>query len=302
MKNRKSNIEVYTEVNSSLLQGISRNVSTLGELVLYDNLHNPEQTPPSEFAFLSTPLKLRSNFIVVCLEGWLSFKKDFYREIKIEKGCVALFKDGPIIEFIDAKPDSKLFMISIPQGLLSESLNNPGIIGDSFIFSPDVSFIHDICTVYGLMKQKIDDLAFTLRPEIVYTYLRALEIQLAEAIGRLYKTIHSPSVGDRKVALYYKFIKEVKENFTSHRDVAFYSSALCLSPGHLSRIVKNVSGKSVSEWIKHYVILEAKVLLRSKNLAVYQISEILNFPNPSFFSKYFRETVGLSPSEYRDRL
>ncbi|MDE5883172.1 MAG: helix-turn-helix domain-containing protein, partial [Muribaculaceae bacterium] len=92
----------------------------------------------------------------------------------------------------------------------------------------------------------------------------------------------------------------VKKAFTSHRDVGHYASALHLSPGHLSRIVKNVSGKTVSEWIKDYVILEAKVMLRSKDLAIYEISDMLSFPNPSFFSKYFRERVGITPTQYRD--
>ena len=74
-----------------------------------------------------------------------------------------------------------------------------------------------------------------------------------------------------------------------------------MTPGHLSRIVKTVSGKSVSEWIRNYVILEAKVLLKSSDLPINEISEALNFANPSFFSKYFRKQTGLTPNRFRNQ-
>lgn len=107
---------------------------------------------------------------------------------------------------------------------------------------------------------------------------------------------------NRQMELYNKFVASVKSNYMSHREVSFYASDICISPGHLARIVKNISGKTVSEWIRDYVILEAKVMLRLNTLAIYQISESLNFPNPSFFSKYFREKEGISPSQYRDSI
>ncbi|WP_270588002.1 helix-turn-helix domain-containing protein, partial [Bacteroides ovatus] len=47
------------------------------------------------------------------------------------------------------------------------------------------------------------------------------------------------------------------------------------------------------------LILEAKVLLKHSNLLVYQISDELNFPNPSFFSKFFKRMTGMTPHEYQ---
>lgn len=43
-----------------------------------------------------------------------------------------------------------------------------------------------------------------------------------------------------------------------------------------------------SEWIQKMVILEAKSLLGNKNFSVQQISDMMNFPKPSFFGKYFK--------------
>ena len=56
---------------------------------------------------------------------------------------------------------------------------------------------------------------------------------------------------------------------------------------------------SAKEWIDDYVVLEAKALLKSTNMTIQQISYELNFPSQSFFGKYFKRSVGLSPLEYR---
>ena len=53
------------------------------------------------------------------------------------------------------------------------------------------------------------------------------------------------------------------------------------------------------QWINKAVILEAKVLLKHSNLLVFQISDELNFPNPSFFSKFFKRMTGMTPAEYQ---
>lgn len=54
-----------------------------------------------------------------------------------------------------------------------------------------------------------------------------------------------------------------------------------------------------SEWIQKMVILEAKSLLGNKNFSVQQISDMMNFPNPSFFGKYFKAATGMTPRKYR---
>jgi len=83
------------------------------------------------------------------------------------------------------------------------------------------------------------------------------------------------------------------------RRASFYSDKLCITTQYLSRTLKEVSGRSVSIWITEAVILEAKILLKSSKLTILQISEELNFPNPSFFIRYFKQYSGITPSNYR---
>ena len=96
-----------------------------------------------------------------------------------------------------------------------------------------------------------------------------------------------------------RFLDLVKTNFRRERGVKFYADQLCLTPKYLSKVVKQNSDKSASEWISDFVILEAKALLRSTNMTVQQISDELDFPSQSFFGKYFKRCVGVSPNGYR---
>jgi len=103
----------------------------------------------------------------------------------------------------------------------------------------------------------------------------------------------------RKEEIMAKFILAVSENFRSRREVSFYAETLCITPKHLSAVIKGITGRTAGEWIENYVIMEAKVLLKSTDLTIQEISSKLNFANQSFFGKYFKHITGLSPSAYR---
>ena len=95
------------------------------------------------------------------------------------------------------------------------------------------------------------------------------------------------------------FLKMVKDNFRSERQLKYYADALCITPRYLSRVVKDCTGSSAADWIERYVVLEARALLKSTNMTIQQISDYLNFPSQTFFGKYFKRRTGLSPKEYR---
>jgi AraC-like DNA-binding protein len=95
------------------------------------------------------------------------------------------------------------------------------------------------------------------------------------------------------------FLQLVKDNFRQERQLKFYSDALCITPRYLSRVVRECTGSSASDWIERYVVLEARALLKSTNMTIQQISDYLNFPSQTFFGKYFKRRAGLSPKEYR---
>lgn len=97
-----------------------------------------------------------------------------------------------------------------------------------------------------------------------------------------------------------RFLMLVQENFRKERFLEFYAAKLEVTPKHLSRTVKSQTGHTAVEWIERFVILEAKVLLKSSNLNIQQIADELNFPSQSFFGKYFKKQTGMSPKEFRN--
>ena len=103
----------------------------------------------------------------------------------------------------------------------------------------------------------------------------------------------------RREEILLNFLQEVHDHCQEYRDLKYYADRLCLSPSYLAHIISETSGKHASEWIKEAVILEAKAMLRTGSYTVQQVSLALNFPNQSFFGKYFKAAVGISPKMYQ---
>ena len=94
-------------------------------------------------------------------------------------------------------------------------------------------------------------------------------------------------------------MKLLEQNFRTERRVGWYAEQLCITPKYLSETVKQVSRLTPNEWIDNYVILEIRVLLKNSTRSIKEIAMEMNFPNQSFLGKFFKERVGMSPSEYR---
>ena len=112
------------------------------------------------------------------------------------------------------------------------------------------------------------------------------------------ETVDSP-IHNRAEEYFRQFTELLGEHYKHERSVGFYARQLCITPKYLTTLIKRISGKSVSEWIDNYVILEAKTLLKYSNMSVQEIAYYLNFPNQSFFGSYFKRNAGMSPSQYK---
>lgn len=131
--------------------------------------------------------------------------------------------------------------------------------------------------------------------------VRYLTMAFFHGFGYQYHKISEDSQKTTLDVLSERFLLLVRENYRDYREVKFYAGKLSLTPKYLSWALKQHSGKTAAEWIENHIILEARALLRSTSLSIGQISDELNFPSQSFFGKYFKRRVGISPSEYRKR-
>lgn len=83
------------------------------------------------------------------------------------------------------------------------------------------------------------------------------------------------------------------------REPSFYAEKLSYSPLYLSKIIKETSGKSVSEWLDELILQQAKSLLTETNATIASISRKLNFRDSNCFRFFFKKRTGLSPRLYR---
>lgn len=95
------------------------------------------------------------------------------------------------------------------------------------------------------------------------------------------------------------FFQLLHRYYKTERTLAFYAGRLCITTKHLSKTIRRTTGHTVYFWIEEFTVKEAKLLLRSSQATVTEIAEQLNFPNSSFFAKFFRRHTGLSPTQFR---
>lgn len=102
--------------------------------------------------------------------------------------------------------------------------------------------------------------------------------------------------------LSFQFIHILQANYKEMREVSDYAKELNLSPTHLSRILKRVTGKTASEWICEVMTNEIKLRLHNPDKSIQAIAEELNFSDQASLSKFFKRNTGESPSTYRNEL
>ena len=105
--------------------------------------------------------------------------------------------------------------------------------------------------------------------------------------------------GSRKNQIFQKFIREVMEHYATEHRVEFYANRLGMSAKYLCMVVKEVTNIPPQNWINDIIIRSAKVMLSTTDLSINEITQQLNFPNPSFFCQYFKRSVGQTPLKYR---
>ena len=107
---------------------------------------------------------------------------------------------------------------------------------------------------------------------------------------------------DRRSHIFKSFIKLLNEDGRHHHLSSYYSDTLCVSLNYMNDIVKEKSGRTVYQWINEYLITEAKAMLFHSSDTIQQISDYLNFPNPAFFSRFFKQHTGLTPLQFRKHM
>ena len=103
----------------------------------------------------------------------------------------------------------------------------------------------------------------------------------------------------RKESLIIQFLTILTIHCKKQHSVRFYAGALCITSGHLNKIVKQITGKTVKILIAEAIITEAKKMLEDSQFTIAFIAEELEFSSASSFSIFFKRHTSISPSGYR---
>lgn len=103
----------------------------------------------------------------------------------------------------------------------------------------------------------------------------------------------------REQTIFDRFIYLVNQHAKREHQIGFYADKMCLTQRYLGTVIRQASGTTAKEWIDRALAEYIKIELKHTDKSIAQISEDMGFPNPSFFSKYFKRLTGRTPLEYR---
>lgn len=265
------------------------------EFILFDEMSNVPM--PKGF------VRFQSVLFAVCTKGSADYKLNT-NSIHIEAGDAIIVTLGQVLSDVHLSDDCRGFGFMVSLDFFHYILSGMTNLSSLFLFSRThpvfritLEQIDDILEHCKRARKRLFDHTHPFRRELIACLLRAMIYDFGNII---YSAQHLATTKlTRAEILFNEFIKCVQDNFRTERRVAWYAKSLNITSKYLSEVVKSISKRTPSDWIDYYVILELRVLLRSSDLSVKEISDQLNFANQSFMGKYFREHVGISPSKFR---
>lgn len=252
------------------------------------------------------PRKTHTIILVACIKGSLELGYDI-STVKLEPRSILVLLPGRLVRKFTPSEDFQGVMISAAISnfanmlpMMSRILVCMHYYKDYPIIKLDEAEFETQVLFCNILKQKLSKSSDHFDQLVVS---KLCEGVFCETLNNYSKRIHGgvSAQCSRADALFFKFIVEVENNFKKERAVKFYADRLGVSAKHLSSVVKEISNRPPSDWIDYYVLNEIKRLLSSTDLSINQISSMMGFVNQSFFGKYFKARMNLSPLAFRNK-
>ena len=160
-------------------------------------------------------------------------------------------------------------------------------------------------TYFQLLCSRMKSSTSALTPDIVRSLLGTIMLELLSIMRRNSERAveevrqEDPNSSLHKKRIIDNFIKLVEESDGRIRRVDDFASQLNVTPKYLSAVLKEVMNRRPSTYILHYTMKAIEHRLRFTDMTMQEIANDLKFPNPSFFGKYCKEHLGMTPLEYR---
>lgn len=193
-------------------------------------------------------------------------------------------------------PGTKGWVVTIPVEVLDEGLAEAEGLRPLLARPAVVDATEEIGATITAIFAAYDARAFARAHE-----LRARVALLAGLVARAIASQIPGRDAPVESGLQRRFEALVDAHYAEHLKVAAYAARLGVSPTHLSRVMRAATGQPATAAIQERIIREARRHLAYSNLSVSQIAYGLGYEDPAHFSRVFRRTTGLSPTEFRKR-
>ena len=237
------------------------------------------------------------------LEGTLTLVYNG-RQLMLHVDDVYMYSPGLPVTIVSASDDYHAICLLADEHVTIESPTVHDLVHIAYaplvqLHEPKLKLSHDDALRLGDKMREIRDYLHSehIYKEKILQMLYAvflLDLQNAQE-----RALPQRSVPPRVEEIFIGFLRLLPLHFAEHHDIAFYAERLNISKVYLSRVVRQVTGRTVIDYINQFLVMEASFLLRTSDLSISQIAGQLHFSDLASFSKFFSRQKGVSPKEYR---
>ena len=230
----------------------------------------------------------------------------------IKPGDVYIYMASTLVHLLHKSEDAEGIMVEVDFYYILPIVNKV-INVESQLFmrkNPCVSLSGEQCAHFEYLLNNLWDRINAEDCQKENVQYQHLKLELIKSMGQTicYEILNmyftnqplQPLQQGKKDVVFQNFMLSLFRFYRKERDVSFYARMQHITPRYFSAIIKEKTGDSALQWIVRMVITEAKQLLDESDLSIKEIADQLNFPTQSFFGKYFKQYVGVSPKEYRN--
>lgn len=254
------------------------------------------------------PTRLNAFVIVFCSKGTITFTSGLCRHTLGEKTLFVLLP-GTIVQVESIHEEASVYLVVCEEEFIRRINIDLKLVSQLFLSVEKQPCLPVSESEWTGITASFDEICSEGLPrpgdvyslEIVRSMIRTLAYKVCRIIGQHIET-NAPagiSARSRSEEYFNQFMGVLSKHYTQQRTVGFYAEQLHLTPKYLTTIIRKTTGRSAVQWIDDYVVLEAKNLLKYSTMSIQEVAYYLNFPNQSFFGKYFKNHTGMTPSAYR---
>jgi len=278
-------------------------------VALYDTLNGYTKDKEAQTEFVHYPVRALMMIFILCVEGKIKMRMNL-KDYEMTDGDVMIVRSNTVFESLCLFRGSRVVALMVADSFFhifpQKHLSHFGLLSafDPVVMHTNDETVTHFVSIYHQMQRVIQNDGFNHKEDALRGYLQVVTSILEDIHEYIEAQQGTTGTGKtrRSETIYTRFVNDVRLHFRNHRDTAFYADLQCITPKYFSQMIRRASGRIPADIICDHVILEAKILLRSEHYTVQQVADRLNFPNPSFFGKYFKAHVGLTPRQFAEQI